>query len=108
MNKISKEVEFEVDDDILMESSNYNENVPRLKDKIDRTFATEMFHFFLTSKEIILPYNLVHKVLIKTKKMLEENIKSSVINLDMSKKSKDTKLIVNIKKMEIKLINKYI
>ncbi|CZT99939.1 serine/threonine phosphatase [Plasmodium falciparum IGH-CR14] len=76
------------------ESSNYNENVPRLKDKIDRTFATEMFHFFLTSKEIILPYNLVHKVLIKTKKMLEENIKSSVINLDMSKKSKDTKLII--------------
>ncbi|KOB88473.1 hypothetical protein PFDG_02393 [Plasmodium falciparum Dd2] len=70
------------------ESSNYNENVPRLKDKIDRTFATEMFHFFLTSKEIILPYNLVHKVLIKTKKMLEENIKSSVINLDMSKKYK--------------------
>ncbi|EWC85590.1 hypothetical protein PFNF54_05257 [Plasmodium falciparum NF54] len=45
-------------------------------------------------EDIILPYNLVHKVLIKTKKMLEENIKSSVINLDMSKKSKDTKLII--------------
>ncbi|GAW82989.1 serine/threonine protein phosphatase 7 [Plasmodium gonderi] len=76
------------------EPSAYDENVPILKDKIDKTFAMELFHFYLTTKNYILPNNLVCKILMKTQKMLEENIKSSVIHLDMTKKSKDTKLIV--------------
>ncbi|SBT78839.1 serine/threonine protein phosphatase 7, putative [Plasmodium ovale] len=76
------------------ESSAYDENVPKLKDKIDKNFAVEMFHFFLTTKNYVLPINMVCKILMKTQKMLEENIKSSVIHVDMSKKSKDTKLII--------------
>ncbi|SBT45440.1 serine/threonine protein phosphatase 7, putative [Plasmodium ovale wallikeri] len=131
------------------ESSAYDENVPKLKDKIDKNFAVEMFHFFLTTKNVnnregsddgeaqlwrraakerccdgemlrwrdasverccdgemlrwrdvsvercyVLPINMVCKILMKTQKMLEENIKSSVIHVDMSKKSKDTKLII--------------
>ncbi|CRH03910.1 serine/threonine protein phosphatase, putative [Plasmodium relictum] len=74
---------------ISYESSFYATKVPQLKDKIDKKFAMEMFQFFLTSKNITLPYNLVYTILDKTKKMLEENIKSSIINIDMSKKSKD-------------------
>ncbi|CRG95746.1 serine/threonine protein phosphatase, putative [Plasmodium gallinaceum] len=76
------------------ESSSCDTKVPKLKDKIDKNFAMEMYQFFLTSKNIVLPYNLVHKILIKTKKMLEENIKSSIIYIDMSKKYKDSKLIL--------------
>ncbi|CAA9990378.1 serine/threonine protein phosphatase 7, putative [Plasmodium knowlesi strain H] len=76
------------------ESNTYNENVPNLKGKIDKAFAMEIFHFFLTTKNYILPNNLVCKILTKTQKMLEENIKSSVIHVDMTKKSKDTKLII--------------
>ncbi|EUD65899.1 protein phosphatase [Plasmodium inui San Antonio 1] len=76
------------------ESNSYDENVPKLKDKIDRAFAQELFHFFLTTKNYLLPNNLVFKILMKTQKMLEENIKSSVIHVDMTKKSKDTKLII--------------
>ncbi|SBS87423.1 serine/threonine protein phosphatase 7, putative [Plasmodium ovale curtisi] len=34
------------------ESSAYDENVPKLKDKIDKNFAVEMFHFFLTTKNV--------------------------------------------------------
>ncbi|KMZ83793.1 PP1-like protein serine/threonine phosphatase [Plasmodium vivax Brazil I] len=76
------------------ESTAYDENVPKLKDKIDKAFAMEVFHFFLTTKNYVLPNNLVCKILTKTQKMLEENIKSSVIHVDMTKKSKDTKLII--------------
>ncbi|KMZ90630.1 hypothetical protein PVMG_02799 [Plasmodium vivax Mauritania I] len=116
------------------ESTAYDENVPKLKDKIDKAFAMEVFHFFLTTKNVSaverwsgspfrchelhchvttaplprhhrpiatpppphchFPNNLVCKILTKTQKMLEENIKSSVIHVDMTKKSKDTKLII--------------
>ncbi|EUT78732.1 hypothetical protein PFAG_05310 [Plasmodium falciparum Santa Lucia] len=84
--------------DELVILCSYNSIKPYNEEESACTMIQKMFRGYQGRKSfhsfIILPYNLVHKVLIKTKKMLEENIKSSVINLDMSKKSKDTKLII--------------
>ncbi|SCM04680.1 serine/threonine protein phosphatase 7, putative [Plasmodium chabaudi chabaudi] len=72
----------------------WDSNIPILKDKINRKFAMELFNFLLTTKNYVLPISMVYKILNATKKMLSENIKSSVLNLDLDKKSKETKLVV--------------
>uniref|UniRef100_A0A8C9GRV5 Serine/threonine specific protein phosphatases domain-containing protein n=1 Tax=Piliocolobus tephrosceles TaxID=591936 RepID=A0A8C9GRV5_9PRIM len=71
-----------------------NSSVPKMKDKIDREFAIEIFHYFLTTKTYVLPSHMVFNILKKTLKMFDHNVKNSLINLDLSNKPEDTKLIV--------------